>query len=151
MFYDGSGHVNFYIKGSGYVIIKEGLKAGGEFKTIPLSSNNLGEFLRCLADLQQVIGFEQHVEMMGNCKILTKVVPKTKPIDNFEFNEILSEIRNIAESKFAKVKYTPVYCEFNKRSDVIIIAASHSEEDEMEAFFLRFRHQVPFIRVKNHL
>ena len=35
-----------------------------------------------------------------------------KPIDNFEFNEILFEIRNIIESKFVKVEYTHVYHEF---------------------------------------
>ena len=109
----------------------------GGFETIPLDSNNLGEFLGCLAGLQQVIGFEQHVEMVGNYKILTEAVPKMKPINNFELNEILSEIRDIAESKFAKVKYTHVYCEFNKRSDAIATAASHSEEDGMEAVFDR--------------
>ena len=81
--------------------------------------------------------FGQHVEMVGNCKILTEAVPKTKLIDNFELNEILSEIRNIAESKFAKVKYTHVYYKFNKRSDVIAMAASHFEEDGMEAVFDR--------------
>ena len=137
VFYDGSGHVDPHIRGSGYVIIKEGLEVGGGFETIPLGSNNLGEFLGCLAGLQQVIGFGQHVEMVGNCKILTEAVPKTKPIDNFELNEILSKIRNIVESKFAKVKYTHVYCKFNKRSDVIATAASHSEEDGMEAVFDR--------------
>ena len=137
MFYNSSGHVDPHIRGSGYVIIKKGLEVGGEFETIPLSSNNLGEFLRCLAGLQQVIGFGQHVEMVGDCKILTEAVSKTKPIDNFELNEILSEIRNIAESKFAKVKYTHMYCEFNKRSDAIAMAASHSEENGMEAVFDR--------------
>ena len=75
--------------------------------------------------------------MVGDCKILTEAVPKTKSIDNFELNEILFEIRNIAESKFAKVKYIHVYCEFNKRSDVIATAASHFEEDGMEAVFDR--------------
>ena len=75
--------------------------------------------------------------MVGDCKILTEAVPKMKPIDNFELNEILSKIRNIAESKFAKVKYTHVYHEFNKRSDVIATAASHFEEDGMEAVFDR--------------
>ena len=74
---------------------------------------------------------------MGNCKILTEAAPKMKLIDNFELNEILSKIRNIAESKFAKVEYTHVYCEFNKRSDVIAMAASHSKEDGMEAVFNR--------------
>ena len=117
------------------MIIKEGLEVGGGFETIPLGSNNLGEFSGCLAGLQQVIGFGQHVEMVGDYKILTKVVSKTKPIDNFELNEILSKIRNIVESKFAKVEYTHVYCEFNKRSDAIATAASHSEEEGMEAVF----------------
>ena len=51
IFYDGSRHVNPHIGRSGYVIIKEGLKVGGGFKTIPLGSNNLGEFLECLASL----------------------------------------------------------------------------------------------------
>ena len=137
VFYDGFGHVDPHIGRSGYVIIKKGLKVGGGFETIPLSSNNLGEFSGCLAGLQQVIGFGQHVEMVGDCKILTKAVPKTKPIDNFELNEILSEIKNIAESKFAKVEYTHMYCEFNKKSDVIATAASHFEEDEMKAVFDR--------------
>ena len=80
-----------------------------DLKTIPLSSNNLSEFLGCLASLQQVIGFGQCVEMVGDCKILIEAASKTKPIDNFELNEILSEIRNIVESKFAKVEYTHVY------------------------------------------
>ena len=137
VFYDGSGHVDPYIRGSGYVIIKEGLEVGGGFETILLDSNNLGEFLGCLAGLQQVIGFGQHVEMVGDCKILTEAVPKMKPINNFELNEILSEIRNIVESKFAKVEYTHVYCKFNKRSDAITMAASHFEEDGMEAVFDR--------------
>ena len=136
-FYDGSRHINPHIRGSKYVIIKKGLEVEGGFETIPLSSNNLGEFLGCLAGLQQVIGFGQHIEMMGDYKILTEAAPKTKLIDNFELNEILSEIRNIVESKFAKVEYTHVYCEFNKRSDVIAMAASHFEEDGMEAVFDR--------------
>ena len=75
--------------------------------------------------------------MVGNCKILTEAVSKTKPIDNFELNEILSEIRNIAKSKFAKMEYTHVYYEFNKRSDVIATTANHFEEDGMEAVFDR--------------
>ena len=137
VFYDGSGHVDPHIGGAGYVIIKEGLEVGGGFETIPLGSNNLGEFSGCLAGLQQVIGFGQRVEMVGDCKILTEAAPKMKPIDNFELNEILSEIRNIAESKFAKVEYTHVYREFNKRSDAIATAASHSKEDGMEAVFDR--------------
>ena len=137
VFYNGFGCVDPHIGGSEYVIIKEDLEVGGGFETIPLGSNNLGEFSGCLAGLQQVIGFGQHVEMVGDCKILTEVVPKTKPIDNFEFNEILSEIRNIAESKFAKVKYTHVYHEFNKRSDAIATATSHFEKDGMEAVFDR--------------
>ena len=132
-----SAEIDPHIRGSGYVIIKEGLEVGGGFETIPLGSNNLGEFSGCLAGLQQVIGFGQHVEMVGDCKILTEAAPKTKLIDNFKLNEILSEIRNIAKSKFAKVEYTHVYREFNKRSDVIATAASHSEEDGMEAVFDR--------------
>ena len=75
--------------------------------------------------------------MVGNCKILTEAAPKTKPINNFELNKILSEIRNIVESKFIKVEYTHVYYEFNKRSDVIATVASHSEEDGVEAVFDR--------------
>ena len=51
VFYNGSGHVNPHIGGSGYVIIKKGLEVGGGFETIPLDSNNLGEFLGCLAGL----------------------------------------------------------------------------------------------------
>ena len=73
--------------------------------------------------------------MVGDYKILIEAAPKMKPIDNFELNEILFEIKNIVESKFAKVKYTHVYCEFNKRSDVIATATSHSKEDGMEAVF----------------
>ena len=57
VFYDGSGHVDPHIRRSGYVIIKEGLEVGDGFETIPLGSNNLGEFSGCLAGLQQVIGF----------------------------------------------------------------------------------------------
>ena len=137
MFYNNFGHVNPYIKGSKYVIIKEGLEVGGGFETIPLGLNNLSEFSGCLAGLQQVIGFGQHVEMVGNCKILTKVAPKMKSINNFKLNKILSKIKNIAESKFTKVEYIHVYYEFNKRSDAIATAASHFEEDEMEAVFNR--------------
>ena len=73
---------------------------------------------------------------MGDCKILTEAVSKTKPI-NFKLNEILSEIKNIVESKFAKVEYIHMYCEFNKRSDVIAITTSHFEEDGMEVVFDR--------------
>ena len=47
MFYNGSGCVDPYIKGSEYVIIKEGLEVGGGFETISLDSNNLSEFLKC--------------------------------------------------------------------------------------------------------
>ena len=137
VFYDGFEHINSHIGGSGYVIIKEDLEVGGEFETIPLSSNNLGEFSRCLAGLQQVIGFGQRIEMVGDCKILTEAAPKMKSIDNFKLNEILSEIKNIAKSKFAKVEYIHVYHEFNKRSDVIAMVASYFEEDRMEAVFDR--------------
>ena len=75
--------------------------------------------------------------MVGDCKILTEAASKTKPINNFEFNEILFKIRNITKSKFTKVKYTHIYCKFNKRSNVIAMAASHFEEDGMEAVFDR--------------
>ena len=51
VFYNGFEHVNPHIRGSEYVIIKKGLKVGGGFKTILLNSNNLSEFLGCLADL----------------------------------------------------------------------------------------------------
>ena len=137
MFYNGFGCVNPHIGGSEYVIIKKGLEVGGGFETIPLGSNNLSEFSGCLACLQQVIGFGQCVKMMGDCKILTEAVSKTKSIDNFEFNEILSKIKNIVESKFVKMEYTHVYHEFNKRSDAIATAASHSKENGMEAVFDR--------------
>ena len=60
VFYNGSGHVNSHIGGSGYVIIKKDLEVGGRFETILLDSNNLDEFSGCLAGLQQVIGFGQH-------------------------------------------------------------------------------------------
>ena len=113
------------------------MEVGSGFETIPLGSNNLSEFLECLARLQQVIGFGQHVEMVGDYKILTEAAPKTKSIDNFELNEILSKIRNIAESKFTKVKYIHVYYKFNKKSNIIAMAASHFEEDGMEAVFDR--------------
>ena len=109
VFYDGSGPVDPHIGRSGYVIFKEGIEVGGGFETIPLGLNNLGEFFRCLAGLQQVTGFGQHVEMVGDCKILTEAVSKMKPINNFKLNEILSEIRDISESKFAKVEFTHVY------------------------------------------
>ena len=135
VFYDGSGYVDPHIGGSGYVVFKDGIEVGGGFETIPLGSNNLREFSGCLAELQQATGFGQHVEMVGNYKILTEAAPKTKPIDNFELNEILSEIKDISKSKFVKVEFTHVYHEFNKRSDVIATAASHSEEDGMEVVF----------------
>ena len=77
-------------------------------KTIDTKSINLCEFSECLAGLQQVIDFGQYVEMVEDCKILTEAVSKMKSIDNFELNEILFEIRNIAESKFVKVEYTHV-------------------------------------------
>ena len=51
VFYDGSGHIDPHIRRSGYIIIKEGLEVGGGFETIPLGSNNLGEFSGCLAGL----------------------------------------------------------------------------------------------------
>ena len=35
VFYDGSGCVDPHIRGSGYVIIKEGLEVGGGFKNNP--------------------------------------------------------------------------------------------------------------------
>ena len=68
VFYDSSRCVNPHIRGFGYVIIKEDLKVEGGFETIPLSSNNLSEFLGCLADLQQIIGFGQYVKMVGIVK-----------------------------------------------------------------------------------
>ena len=75
--------------------------------------------------------------MVENYKILIEAVPKIKPIDNFEFNEILFEIRNIVESKFTKVKYIHMYHKFNKRSDAIATATSHSKENRIEAVFDR--------------
>ena len=76
---------------------------------ISLSSNNLRKFFKYLTKLQQVIGFGQCIEMVGNCKILIEIILKMKSIDNFKLNKILSEIRNIVESKFTKIKYIHVY------------------------------------------
>jgi len=114
------------------VILNRGEEVGGGFETIPLGSNNIGEFTGCLRGIEQAKFFCNQIEVVGDCKILTEVAPKSKQVENYELNEILSEIRR-AMANFKEVKFTHVKRELNKRADAIASAASWSEEDGMEA------------------
>ena len=93
MFYNSFGYVDPHIGGFEYMIIKKDVEVRGRFKTILLNSNNLKEFSKCLTDLQQIIDFEQYIEMVRDCKILTEVILKIKSINNFKFNKILILLR----------------------------------------------------------
>ena len=50
MFYNSSRCTNPYLEGVSFAVFKEGKEIYGEFKTISLGFNNIGEFTNCLKE-----------------------------------------------------------------------------------------------------
>ena len=100
----------------------------GGFETIPLGSNNIGEFTGCLKGMQCARSMTNEIEVVGDCMILTKAAPKTHAIKNYALNELLCEIRKLAMC-FDKIEFIHVPRDLNKRADAIATAASWSKED----------------------
>ena len=132
VFYDGSGRPDPLIGGAGFVILNDGKEIDAGSLTIPLGTNNVGEFQGCLIGLSAVQKFGKRAEIVGDCKILTDAARLSSPIDNIELNNILVEIRRMAKELDA-IKFTHVPRELNKRADAIATAASWSRIDGMKA------------------
>ncbi len=132
MYYDGSGRVDPHIGGAGYVILHHGREVAGGFETIPLGSNNVGEFRGCLLGLKRAKSMCDNITVVGDCEILTKAVELGKDvdatIDNVELDLLLREIRELFW-KFNHREITHVKRHLNKRADAIASAASWSRED----------------------
>ena len=128
VFYDGSGCTDPHLGGAGFAIFREGRELCGGFETIPLGSNNIGEFTGCLRGMQRAKSMTKEIEIVGDCIILTKAAPKTRAIKNYVLNELLCEICELA-TYFDEIEFTHVPRELNKHADAIATAASWSKED----------------------
>ena len=128
MFYDGSGHTDPHLGGVGFAVFRKGKEICGGFETIPLGSNNIGEFTGCLKGMQCARSITNEIEVVGDCMILTKAAPKTHAIKNYALNELLCEICKLAMC-FDEIEFIHVPRELNKRADAIATAASWSKED----------------------
>ena len=95
----------------------------GGFETIPLGSNNIGEFTGCLKGMQCTRSMTNEIEVVWDCMILTKAAPKTHAIKNYALNELLCEIRKLAMC-FNEIEFIHVPRELNKQADAIATAAS---------------------------
>ena len=113
VFYDGSGCTNPHLGGVGFAVFREGKEICGEFETIPLRSNNIGEFTDCLKGMQYARLMMNEIEVVGDCMILTKAAPKTHAIKNYALNELLCEICKLAMC-FDKIEFIYVLQELNK-------------------------------------
>ena len=81
---------------AGFAVFREGKEICGGFETIPLGSNNIGEFTGCLKGMQCARSMTNEIEVVGDCMILTKAAPKTHAIKNYTLNELLCEIHKLA-------------------------------------------------------
>ena len=128
MFYDSSGCTDPHLGGVGFAVFREGKEICGGFETIPLRSNNIGEFTGCLKGMQCARSMTNEIEVVGDCMILTKAAPKTHVIKNYALNELLCEIHKLAMC-FDEIEFIHVPRELNKQADAIATAASWSKED----------------------
>ena len=107
MFYNSSGCTNPHLGGADFAVFREGKEICGGFETIPLESNNIGEFTGCLKGMQYVKSITNKIEVVGDCMILTKAAPKTHTIKNYALNELLCEIHKLAMC-FDEIEFTHV-------------------------------------------
>ena len=107
VFYDGSGCTNLHLGGVGFAVLKEEKEICGGFETIPLGSNNIGEFTGCLKGMQCTRSMMNEIEVVRDCMILTKAAPKTHAIKNYALNELLCEIHKLAMC-FDKIEFIHV-------------------------------------------
>ena len=128
MFYNSSGHTNPHLGDAGFAVFREEKEICGGFETILFRSNNISEFTGCLKGMQCTRSMTNEIEVIGNCMILTKAVPKTHAIKNYALNELLCEICKLAIC-FDEIEFTHVPQEHNKQVDAIATAASWSKED----------------------
>ena len=101
-------------------------------ETIPFGTNNVGEFKGCLLGLKSARGLDSHIQIVGDCMILTKAAPKNCNISNHKLNLLLIEIRAIA-ARFEDAKFIHVFHELNKHVNTIATAASWSVMDGIAA------------------
>ena len=125
VFYDGSGHTDPHLGGAGYAIFRDGKEILVGVETIPFGTNNVGEFKGCLLGLKSARGLGSHIQIVGNCIILTKAASKNCNISNHKLNLLLIEIRAIA-ARFEDVEFIHIFHKLNKHTDAIATAASWS-------------------------
>ena len=113
MFYDSSGCTDPHLGGAGFAVFRKGKEICGGFETIPLGSNNIGEFTGCLKGMQCARSMMNEIEVVGDCMILTKAAPKTHAIKNYALNELLCEIHKLAMC-FDEIEFIHVPRELNK-------------------------------------
>ena len=132
VFYNDSSHTDPHLGGAGYAIFRDGKEILAGAETIPFGTNNVGEFKGCLLGLKSVRGLGSHIQIVGDCIILTKAAPKNYNISIHELNLLLIEIRAIA-ARFEDVEFIHVFHELNKHVDAIATAASWSVMDGIAA------------------
>ena len=132
VFYDGSSHTNSYLGGANYAIFRDEKEILAGAETIPFGTNNVGEFKGCLLGLKSARSLGSHIQIVGDCMILTKAAPKNHNISNHKLNFLLIEIKATA-AKFENVEFIYVFCELNKYADAIATAASWSVMDGIAA------------------
>ena len=132
VFYNGSSHTDPYLGGAGYAIFRDGKEILASAETIPFDINNVGEFKGCLLELKSARGLSSHIQIVGDCMILTKAAPKNYNISNHKLNLLLIEIRATA-ARFEDVEFIYIFCELNKHTDAIATAASWSVMDGIAA------------------
>ena len=82
VFYDGSSCTNSHLGGVGYAIFRNGKEILAGAETIPFGTNNVDEFKDCLLGLKNARGLGSHIQIVGDCMILTKAAPKNCNISN---------------------------------------------------------------------
>ena len=130
VFYDGSSHTDPHLGSAGYAIFRNGKKILAGAETIPFGTNNVGEFKGCLLGSKNARGLGSHIQIVGDCMILTKAAPKNCNISNHELNLLLIEIRATA-ARFEDAEFIHVFHKLNKHADAIATATSWSVIDGM--------------------
>ena len=62
----------------------------------------------CLLGLKSARGLGFHIQIVGNCMILTKAAPKNCNISNYELNFLLIKIKAIVV-RFEDVEFNPCF------------------------------------------
>ena len=132
VFYDGSDCIDPHLGGAGYAIFRDGKEILADAETIPFGTNNVGEFKGCLLGLKRARGLGSHIQIVGDCIILTKAAPKNHNISNHKLNLLLIEIKATA-ARFEDAEFIHIFCELNKHADAIATAANWSVMDGIAA------------------